>query len=794
MHEPRLSAVAVLVVVGALAFCQEQANPPAPSQATNAAAANNPTVVAQDAPPKKQSPEEQRADEKKVDSSDADSTGIIVGRPKVYDDSLLRQMLKAAQAKLASIQALDQTGIASHEGGVQGAYQTTNGLAISLQGPSTPQVATTNNGATNSTVSGDTNTVTAGAPNTTSTITTPQLNPPTVTAPAPSTSLPSSFSVSASDVLDEQMQLTYEIANLQLLLDGSLSDWTVGTSKIIKPRVTLGFPIAIEPGKREKDATAVVEIEIENDPKAKVTLGPNEQTPDELPAITTLLPREKTYNVARITDNSFAVSAGMAVQAISVGGAYSRGTKTYYLVKDIDTEALTYTPASPNRVGFVWQFRPVLGQRYVKAGLKQTFVQIAFPAKRDAANFGNVYVRTYWKYFDRKQGYSKRVQPHTLKILNDGKPWPIGNYRLDQNTDGFSSDDLTDLGNGQMLVNLPGPFIGGTYVRLGSTAFADGNPAFKSTNQGIQIVAPISDFATKDLFLVSRDGTERQIMLDHDTKNPPAALKKPTLTFTPIDDSSTLITADFCSLSTFNQNVPIVMLLAGKVYGYSDAPARWDGAKMNVTVPTSALLGAPNITFRSVLVKADFWKAAQFPALTYPQGTQAPKLVLLEQSDDTAKYLLYGAGLDKAKLLSPSWAKFDALPNDTSTNLRTVTLTKAQIKAEKQLVYTTADPLRFAIPFPSVDVPDVNKYNLKPLKPVVVGDDTVIFQGDGIKDLQKVTFNDVELAIKKQADNKLVWISGLKAAGATAEPKKQTLVFIFKSGKVSVDLTVAAKP
>jgi len=590
------------------------------------------------------------------------------------------------------------------------------------------------------------------------------------------------------------MQLTYEISNLQLLLDGSLSDWTVGTSKIVKPRVTLGFPISIAPGKREKDATAVIEIEIENDPDAKVSFGPNTPAPDEPPAITTLLPREKTYNVARITDNSFAVSAGMAVQAISVGGAYSRGTKTYYLVKDIDTEALTYTPSTANRVGFVWQFRPVLGQRYVKAGLKQTFVQIAFPAKQDAKNFGRVYVRTYWKYFDRKQGYSKRVQPHTLRILNNGNAWLIGNYKLDQNTDGFKYSDLTDLGNGQMLVNLAGHFIGGTYVRLGSTAFGDGNPAFKSSNQGIEIVAPISDLATKDLFLVSRDGTEHQISLDYDTKNPPPALSKPTLTFTPIDDTSTLLSAKFACISDWNKNVPIVMLLAGKVYGYADAPVRWDGTTMNVTVPTSALLGAPNITFRSVLVKPEFWKEAQFPALQYPQGTQVPKLVVLEQSDDSAKYLLYGVGLDKAKVLSPSGPKLETLSGDSSTNLRMITLSKAQVKAAKQLVLTTEDQLRFAISFPSVDIPDVNKYNLKPLKPVLVGDDTVIFQGDGIKDLQKVTFNDVELTIKKQGDNKLVWISGLKAAGMTAEAKKQTLIFVFKSGKVSVDLTVAAKP
>jgi len=38
------------------------------------------------------------------------------------------------------------------------------------------------------------------------------------------------------------MQLTYEIANLQLLLEGSLSDRFVRRQRIVKRRTTVGFP------------------------------------------------------------------------------------------------------------------------------------------------------------------------------------------------------------------------------------------------------------------------------------------------------------------------------------------------------------------------------------------------------------------------------------------------------------------------------------------------------------------------------------------------------------------------
>jgi hypothetical protein len=222
-----------------------------------------------------------RKAEKQIDQRSSQTTGIQVGEPKVYDDSLLQQMLSAARARLASLQVLDQTGIAGHLGSVTGTTQSISSFSLSAQGPTLPQVATTNTGATNSTVSGTSNTTTRGAtpgtsdttnsqttaaaPTSSSTTTTPQISPPTATLPAPSTSLLSTFGVSASDLLGEQMQLTYEIANLQLLLGGSLSDWTIGTSKIVKPRVTLGFPITIDPDKRAKDATAVVEIEVEKD-------------------------------------------------------------------------------------------------------------------------------------------------------------------------------------------------------------------------------------------------------------------------------------------------------------------------------------------------------------------------------------------------------------------------------------------------------------------------------------------------------------------------------------------------
>jgi hypothetical protein len=83
-----------------------------------------------------------------IEKRDHDGNGILVGSPKMYDDSLLQQMLTAAQARLTSLQLLDQTGIAARLGSITGATQQISGVAISAQGLPISQVVSTANGAT----------------------------------------------------------------------------------------------------------------------------------------------------------------------------------------------------------------------------------------------------------------------------------------------------------------------------------------------------------------------------------------------------------------------------------------------------------------------------------------------------------------------------------------------------------------------------------------------------------------------------------------------------------------------
>lgn len=111
-------------------------------------------------------------------------------------------------------------------------------------------------------------------------------------------------------------------------------------------------------------------------------------TSREKPSVSALLPREKTYNVAAITEKNLSISGTMPTQVASVSGGFLRSRKSYYVVQDQDTLASTFEVENKqnNRVGVWWIFRPVLGQVLVRPGPRLTFVQVAVPRASDPNN------------------------------------------------------------------------------------------------------------------------------------------------------------------------------------------------------------------------------------------------------------------------------------------------------------------------------------------------------------------------------------------------------------------------
>src|SRR5262249_28716814 len=150
---------------------------------------------------------------------------------------------------------------------------------------------------------------------------------------------------------------------------------------------------------------------------------------DDSPAVTALLPQEKTYNVAALTDHMNSIGAGVVVGSVGLGASGSWGHKSLYLVQDQDTIAMLQPQGKdPKSASFIWEFRPVLGQRYVRDGMKQTFAQLALPTLDSLDCFGSVQIHTYWRQFDRKTGLVGGVIAKSMLVSD--KPFSIAHYDL----------------------------------------------------------------------------------------------------------------------------------------------------------------------------------------------------------------------------------------------------------------------------------------------------------------------------------------------------------------------------
>jgi hypothetical protein len=751
------------------------------------------------------------------------SNGIAVGAPKIYDDSALQQMLAAMQARLASLQVLDQGTLINRVGGVSGVSQQLNSFAITAQTPSLPGVTTTEKGPTLSavetskTVEGTERTIptgasalattnetgstdramqtTAGAATRDAVTAAPQfsVSPPTAAPAAIAT--PTAAGVSASDALNEQMQLSFEIANLRLLLEGSLSDRMLKSTKdnlkLVKPRTTIGFPITLQPDQRHKNAVAVVEVEVEVEESADLGGG-------EAPAITALLPREKTYNTASITESNVSAGGGVVTQVIGLGGSWLRGRRTYYVVQDQDTLATTFQPAKAGRSGFAWQFRPVLGRECVRSAEKQTFVQLAFPTSDGAEKFGRVYVRTYWRKYDRGKGLLKEVLPGSLR--ENSLVWDIRNYGAIMDAAngprGFGADSIEDQGDGQVLVRLSQRFLGSTYVRIGNTIVREGS-GLTFEHFGMRFAARLSDAVSKRIMVVGRDGSETPLVIKRTvagTQEPRA--DPPRISghqVTALDESNTLLRLDLCDKQQLEIHPPLVIVAGGKVYGYSDAPIERDLNKgtLSAVIPTAVLAAQPEVTVTWLF--ADPRLAVRHQVHEFSRASRTEQLILLEQGSSWAKFLLYGSRLSQATVLHPEGVKMLPFgrPEDAGS-LRMLEMTADQIKSHRRIAVSRPGERPMLIEVPAVEFKAGAKKELKAKERIVVGSDEAVFEGEGLDKLKQVLFRKLPVPFEAAKDGKSVRLKNLKALGVTSSAVAQDLVFTFEAAQTPVSVEVVS--
>lgn len=765
----------------------------------------------------------QRDPARRIEARDRRENGITVTEPRVFDDAQLQQRLMELEAQLARLQVIDQAGLVSRFGTIAGADLRTSSVGFNVQGAPIAGVNTT------ATLPTQQTRTTSSGVETTSTIATgnettsaPQFGPPSATAPPTTVNMPSQFSVSASDVLDEMMQLQAEINGLRLLLSGDLSSHYIRSisNQMTKYKTTLGFnisvkPDGVEPKGRHRDAVAVVEVEVEN---VCNTLS------QEPPAITALLPREKTYNVAEITEKNSAISAGVATQIVGFSGSWVRGHKTHYLVRDQDTIALTFTPEEQpdevsrctdpklgewhkKRVGFMWQFRPVLGRRYVRIAEKTTFVQLAFPVPPNAGaegrmnEIGKITVRTYWRGYDRKRRVHKEVIPDSVReqVLN----FDIPRYELVNNSGVLNfRDSIEHLGGGQILVKLPGRYLPGTNVRIGPAILTEGD-RFKHRYSGIRFVASLSDLVTKKVFLVGHDGTEVPLVINPTSctsADPLRILHPPTVSA--VDETNSRVTVrvnrpEIAKITTahwLDPRSPILFVVGQRVFGFPDAPLERNGDDLSFIAPTALLAANPEVTAQTLFAPRHCLASERIATLL-PTPNQTERLVLLEQGDGIIKFLINGTRLTNLQVLAPAHSpQMIVRVTPVNDRLSLLEMDARHLKTHKNLlVQRTTDERPFLIPIPSLEAPK-KPDPPKAMERITVGADEAVILGEGLKDVARVVFRSRPLdpsQVQPAEDGKSLRLIGLARLGLTSTAATQPIVLEFQAGaKATVNIEV----
>lgn len=351
--------------------------------------------------------------------------GVSVGEPKVFDNRTLTLMLEALSQTLASQQQsyIDQKSVLAALANLQGFTQTETARALNITGVPTPATSlkdTLKTGNVDSSGKALPDALTRES-NVSRASVTPQA-PALESFPAIPGFNPT-YGQNAADLLNDQVNLTYQIFNLRMLLERSLSDRlmpdTPGPPDKNRTRLqaVLGFNVTLDPPRTANDAVAVVEITVTISPNqngaqpGQVSGNQVNQGNAKSMSLVALMPQEKTYNAATLSNKSNAFGGSAVVNAFQVGYSQRKREQIFYIYRDNDTLSYERMTGDPNKIVFGWMFRPVLGRNSVSPGLRQMFAIMALPENdcieselKGGASCSvklESHVRTYWKKYDR---------------------------------------------------------------------------------------------------------------------------------------------------------------------------------------------------------------------------------------------------------------------------------------------------------------------------------------------------------------------------------------------------------
>jgi hypothetical protein len=316
--------------------------------------------------------------------------GIGVSEPKIYDNRTLSIMLEQLNEQLRTVQVVDQQKLLQALSFQQGAEASDVSRSIAIIGPSTPGVTTKE-------TPNSQGTLVVSERNTTQAASTP--TPPTLPELLAIPTYSPSFGSSAEDLLSDQISLSYQIFNVRMLLERSLSDrlWNG------KPRLqaVVGFQVSLYPSREVSGHAARVEVTADL-PDRQCAPANSEDNNVSLVAV---MPYEKTYNSSALSNRASDFGGSAIARIITLGYHQRRRSQNFYLFRDADTIAiLPTTQTAASSTSFGWEFRPVLGRKSVSPGLRNLFAVIALPNENSGNCFAKLKftVRTYWQQYERR--------------------------------------------------------------------------------------------------------------------------------------------------------------------------------------------------------------------------------------------------------------------------------------------------------------------------------------------------------------------------------------------------------
>ena len=271
------------------------------------------------------------------------------------------------------------------------------------------------------------------------------------------------------------------------------------------------------------------------------------------------------------------------------------------------------------------------------------------------------------------------------------------------------------------------------------------------------------------------------------------------VTTEPVNETDSTVRVEISTPMQPQFDQELLLSIGGKALGLRDAVVKrarnLAGPIITAVVPTALLVSNPRVR-----VFRPFWSDmdgagkhcydAKYELTDFGQDSATERLVLVSVgANGDAVYVLYGNGLDQARILVPnSGATLAAVDNIAQGRIRLLTITKSALEITKKVVLQKADsqrPLVLDIPDPKATPPKVTIDS-----PVIQNTDELDISAEHASEIASVMMDKKTLKWKP-VDDSTIRLANLKADGVTNEQKSREITIQYKNGlKVTVKFEV----